>query len=129
MSIKQRPQWKLLPHYGQIADTGDYDGRCEITDGRSSLFAEGEDDEEVLQHIVDAMNEADCDIYVDDSPLMAERAESSFWKEQAMYLASRVYAYAHMNKSAGYNGDDREPEQGSIYAISKALLPTNHLNT
>lgn len=126
MSKSQQP-WKVVSHFGQIADTGDYSGHYEITNGKDSLYVDDYDnDESILLPIAEAMNASGCNISVDDSPLMAERAESSFWKRQAMRLAARVYAYCHMNKSGGYNGDGRAPEEGSIYEIAKELLPTNH---
>jgi len=37
-------------------------------------------------------------------------------------LAERVVAPARMNKSAGFNGYDREPEKGSIYEIALNIL-------
>jgi hypothetical protein len=37
-------------------------------------------------------------------------------------LARKVIAYARMNKSAGFNGYDRQPEQGSIYEIALEIM-------
>jgi len=57
--------FKLIGHSGQIADTGDYDGYYEITDGKVSLLTK-DDDDEVLQPIVDALNNSGCKFYQDD---------------------------------------------------------------
>lgn len=57
--------WKLVGHSYQIADTGDYDGHYEITDGSVSLLS-NEDDHESLMLIVNALNMAKCKIYLDD---------------------------------------------------------------
>lgn len=58
-------EWKLVPHSYQIADTGDYDGCYEITDGRVSILTK-DDDDEALQPIVDALNDSGCKFYKDD---------------------------------------------------------------
>jgi hypothetical protein len=67
-------EWKLIGHSHAIADTGDYSGEWEITDGHTSFFNHSdENDEEEMQVIVDALNavhgyfytnfENDCDFY------------------------------------------------------------------
>ena len=58
-------EWKLIGHNHQIADTGDYDGYYEITNGKISLRI-NDDDDEALQHIVDALNDSGCKFYQDD---------------------------------------------------------------
>lgn len=57
--------WKLVPHSHQIADTGDYDGHYEITNGKISLLTK-DDDDEALQPIVNALNDSKCKFYQDD---------------------------------------------------------------
>jgi len=57
--------WKLKGHSHQIADTGDYDGYYEITNGKISLLTK-DDDDESLQPIVDALNDSGCKFYQDD---------------------------------------------------------------
>lgn len=57
--------WKLKGHSHQIADTGDYDGCYEITNGKISLLTK-DDDDEALQPIVDALNDSGCKFYQDD---------------------------------------------------------------
>ncbi len=59
--------WKLIPHSYQIADTGDYDGHYEITDGKITLYVKDDDNEEPLQKVVDALNNSGCKFEVDDS--------------------------------------------------------------
>ena len=58
--------WKLVAHYYQIADTGDYDGCYEITNGKISIFTR-DDDDEVLEPIIKVLNESGCKFYLDDS--------------------------------------------------------------
>lgn len=58
--------WELKGHSHQIADTGDYDGCYEITDGIVSIFTK-EDDDEGLTPIVEALNNSGCEFYLDDS--------------------------------------------------------------
>jgi hypothetical protein len=57
--------WELKGHSHQIADTGDYDGYYEITNGKISLLTK-DDDDEALQPIVDALNDSGCEFYQDD---------------------------------------------------------------
>lgn len=58
-------EWKIKGHPYQIADTGDYGGHYEITNGKISLLTKEENDE-VLQPIVDALNNSGCKFYQDD---------------------------------------------------------------
>lgn len=58
--------WNLIGHSHQIADTGDYDGCYEITDGKISIFSK-DDEEESLLPIVKALNESGAKFYLDDS--------------------------------------------------------------
>lgn len=63
--IESNSDWKLIGHSHQIADTGDYDGHYEITNGKISLLTQ-DDDDESLQPIVDALNDSGCKFYQDD---------------------------------------------------------------
>lgn len=58
--------WKLLSHSYQIADTGDYDGCYEITNGKISIFTK-DDEDTALSPIVDALNNSGAKFYLDDS--------------------------------------------------------------
>ena len=55
-------EWKLKGHSYQIADTGDYDGYYELTNGKISLLTKN-DDVRVLQAIVDVLNYSGCKFY------------------------------------------------------------------
>lgn len=57
--------WELKGHSHQIADTGDYDGHYEITNGKISLLTK-DDDDEALMPIIDALNNSGCKFYQDD---------------------------------------------------------------
>jgi hypothetical protein len=59
-------EWKLIGHSHQIADTGDYDGCYEITNGKVSLYTK-DDDEDALNAVVKALNDSDCKFFLDDS--------------------------------------------------------------
>ena len=58
--------WKLVGHSHQIADTGDYDGCWEITNGKVSIFSK-DDDEDVLMPIIRALNDSEASFYLDDA--------------------------------------------------------------
>jgi len=62
---QENSEWKLIGHSHQIADTGDYDGYYEITNGDISIMTK-DDDEEELQAVVDALNKTGCSFYQDD---------------------------------------------------------------
>jgi hypothetical protein len=60
-------KFELKGHSYQIADTGDYDGCYEITNGKISVFTKDEYDDGSLQKVVDALNESGCSFYLDDT--------------------------------------------------------------
>jgi hypothetical protein len=62
--MNTKNDWKLVSHSHQIADTGDYDGCYEITNGKISIFTQ--DDGESLEAIVTALNDSGCEFYLDD---------------------------------------------------------------
>lgn len=62
--VNTSTSWELKGHSHQIADTGDYDGYYEITNGKISLLTT--DDDEALQPIVDVLNDSGCKFYQDD---------------------------------------------------------------
>lgn len=63
---KNKNEWNLIPHSYQIADTGDYDGHYEVTDGTISLLTK-DDDDEALAGVVKALNDSGCKFYQDDA--------------------------------------------------------------
>lgn len=84
--MKKEPRvWKLVAHNQQIADTGDYDGCYEITDGRISIFSK-DDDDEALQEVVEALNGSDCSFYQDDWIEM----ENRMLKDDIRHLRERI---------------------------------------
>jgi archaellum component FlaC len=58
--------FKLIGHNRQIADTGDYDGCYEITNGKISIFTK-DDNDEGLEKLIASFNETESDFYLDDS--------------------------------------------------------------
>jgi len=65
MTKSDKLNWKLIGQSHQVADTGDYDGYYEITNGDISIYTK-DDDNESLQPIVDALNNSGCIFYKDD---------------------------------------------------------------
>ena len=59
-------KFELISHSHQIADTGDYDGCYEITNGKISIFTK-DDDDDALDKVVKSLNESGCKFYKDDS--------------------------------------------------------------
>lgn len=73
---KPKDEWKVVPHFYQIADTGDYDGHYEITNGKVSLQTKDDEDEHI-QKLVDFLNSND-DFNLFDN----KKDEASFaWNE------------------------------------------------
>lgn len=64
-AVSTSTAWELKGHSHQIADTGDYDGYYEITNGDISILTKHDDDEE-LQPIVDVLNKSGCEFYQDN---------------------------------------------------------------
>lgn len=58
--------WRVITHSYPIADTGDYDGHYELTNGVISLLTKSEEVGD-LESLVKALNESDVIFYLDDS--------------------------------------------------------------
>lgn len=84
-STPKDPEWKLIGHSYQIADTGDYDGYYELTNGKVSILTQY-DDEEALRPIIDALNNSGCKFYVDDSEVACLKAEVNYYSHQNKML-------------------------------------------
>jgi|ERR1035437_3680399 hypothetical protein len=77
----EKPEWKLVPHFHQIADTGDYDGHYEITNGIVSIFTK-DDGDDGLEAIVKALNDSECEFKLDDSKEFELHLEKKLVKEK-----------------------------------------------
>jgi hypothetical protein len=64
--MKDKP-FELKSHSSQIADTGDYDGYYEITNGKVSIMTRDDQEDNELQEVADALNKTRCSFYLDDS--------------------------------------------------------------
>jgi hypothetical protein len=58
----ENKKWELKPHYHQIADTGDYDGHWELTNGDISLITRDDlddfhEDDSYIKVIIEAFNQ------------------------------------------------------------------------
>lgn len=82
-------EWKLIGHSYQIADTGDYDGCYEITDGKISIRT-NYDDDEALQPIVNALNSSGCSFWQDDAAEFENRLFRDEIKELRAEIAGLV---------------------------------------
>lgn len=62
-------QFEVKCHSYQIADTGDYDGYWEITNGEISLQTndDGDDMDKILGTIATALNDSECKFHLDNS--------------------------------------------------------------
>lgn len=63
---ERKQEWKLVGHNHQIADTGDYDGCYELTNGKISIYTK-DDDDDSLKEIAVFLNRYDIDFFLDDS--------------------------------------------------------------
>lgn len=75
-------EWKIRQHTYQIADTGDYDGSVEITNGKISLFCDCDVENEELNPIIDALNNSEIEFEIDDSPSMELHYENERLREE-----------------------------------------------
>lgn len=89
---KTERKYELIGHSHQIADTGDYDGYYEITNGEVSILTQ-DDDDEALEEVVKALNNSGCKFYLDDS----DRWEANHYKQEferlEMYLEKKGFTY------------------------------------
>ena len=91
-------EWKIIPHSYQIADTGDYDGHWELTNGTISLITKddiGEDGD--VEDLVQKMN--DLDVKWEDYKLDDSRWEAMMWK-------SKVDMLERFIESKGITGEE-----------------------
>ncbi len=79
-------EFKIVEHSHQIADTGDYDGCLELTNGKVSIFTKDDLEEEQCDKIIMTLNEAACDWYMDDSAEFGLHLE----KERTKNLVNRI---------------------------------------
>ena len=113
-------KWKIVGHSHQIADTGDYDGCYELTNGKISLFTKDEDwmdDIEGEHPLVTTLNNMNIKWEIDDSSEFMYQAEKEWtnrlskevedWKD----IASNFYRAL---KRREYNTDE-EVECLDIY--------------
>jgi hypothetical protein len=62
--MKEIKPFEWIPHFGQIADTGDHDGEYELSNGGVSLFTKEIDDESMFE-IQKALNDSGAIFYTD----------------------------------------------------------------
>jgi hypothetical protein len=99
--MEQDNKWRLITHSYQIADTGDYDGYCEITNGDISLVTKSEIYDECyhIDELLDILNSL-LDVkwelhnkYSDEAALA--RSMEQTWKS----LADRMYEQLKLHSS------------------------------
>lgn len=91
---KEKQLWKVIAHSYQIADTGDYEGHFEITNGKISLFTNDESDDsdetedKPYQKVIDALNATNSKFWIDDSWMV----ELSHYRQSAEELRIELAA-------------------------------------
>lgn len=110
-------KFELKGHPYQIADTGDYDGHYEITNGIISICTK-HDEEEQLLHIVEALNASGADFYMDD---YAGSELSSIKSDPIISAAYDMYgALEEILKMEGaYNQDPLKHAENVLTNIEK----------
>jgi len=83
LEIKDKnKKWRLEIHTNAIADTGDYDGCYEITDGNISIFTNDDLEDGKLEAIIDALNNSNSNFYLDEGDLPYYIASEKFYREE-----------------------------------------------
>lgn len=64
----EQNKWEVKSHSHQIADTGDYDGYWEITNGKIHICTkdDGPDMPDILQEVADLLTKTECDFWVNN---------------------------------------------------------------
>lgn len=115
-------QWKIKQHTYQIADTGDYDGCVEITNGKISLFCDCDVENEELNPIIDALNNSEIEFEIDDSPSIELLHENARLKEDLKRFNGAVEIGSQPNSTQLYRQDTLtaiNPDKFNLYAIPK----------
>jgi len=99
----EEKKFTLKGHSYQIADTGDYDGHWEITNGKVSLFTKDDpEDEAALKSVADSLNNSGCKFYLDDSAEIENKILQSHLSEKE----SEINKYKEYYKILQEHGQD-----------------------
>lgn len=93
--MSKHTPWRLIGVSHPIADTGDYSGHYEITDGNMTIITH-DDDAEALQPIVDALNNSGCSFYFDDSALYLTSHENDVLRDRNAELLVALKAFVNV---------------------------------
>lgn len=107
LDVSEQGEWRLEGHSYQIADTGDYDGHYEITNGKISLLTK-DDDEEALKPIINALNNSDCKFYQDD-----------FLEFENSMLKNEIHDLKQSPQSVSNEDIELLAEKEILYTVSK----------
>jgi hypothetical protein len=116
--MKAKHTWELIGVSHPIADTGDYSGHYEITDGNMAIITH-DDDAEALQPIVDALNDSGCSFYFDISALYLISHENDVLRDRNAELIKALKEMVDLWENVG--GDMDNPTATKAHqAIAKA---------
>lgn len=82
-------KWELKSHSWQIADTGDYDGYWEITDGKTSICTKDDPNDERLEDIVKVLNATQCKFYTNNDTELNQQLEIYLLKDENAILRAK----------------------------------------
>lgn len=131
MSTEKQP-WKVTVHSHQIADTGDYDGYYEISNGKTSLYTNDEDlgdesEEHGFEELVEALNKTQATFWTNgDDEANGYRMEAEHFKREChamtTALAAKDAEIEQWKLRAEMLLRTREPEQATIdWATDKVI--------
>lgn len=102
----EQSKWELKSHSWQIADTGDYDGYWEITDGNTSICTKDDPDDERLEDVVKVLNSVQCNFYTKDDTELNQRLEIYQLKDEITSLQAKCDRYEKALKDIVKNGEN-----------------------
>ena len=115
--MKAKHTWQLIGVSHPIADTGDYSGHYEITDGNMTIITH-DDDAESLQPIVDALNDSGCSFYFDISALYLISHENDVLRDRNAELLDALKNLLAVMEGEG--GTKTNAQEIARQAIAKA---------
>jgi hypothetical protein len=149
MSNKQQPAWEFKAHSYQIADTGDYDGHYELTNGDITLLTKDDDDEterllrmaaHFLNKVVINLSDAKVDdlsfqlhlLELEKKQLQERVKELEAAQTGAVWVKAELgkydtYPVANKNVFIRYDENGQEKEVGDLKTIIE-LLENGWLN-
>lgn len=130
----EQNKWEVKSHSHQIADTGDYDGHWEITNGEISICTkdDGDDMDVILKEVADLLNKTEITFYADNPKEIDLHFECEGLKIQFSELQAKCDRYEsllkrmqHLQPIWLYQGHIKPEHEGEALALANLSSEIN----